>query len=200
MSSTVKLRAFKYGGIMLKRELGMIAGVAGVLVAMSMPAMAGDSLVDEVRLGVYEHNTPMFGTRHETNSPDLNAEALFKSPDWLSWAYAPRPIIGANINTGGGTSIGYAGLAWTWDFARSFFLEGSFGGALHNGHTSGPSGGVRDRNNYGCRVMFHEGASVGYRFDSHVSVMFAVDHMSNASLCSTNPGLTDAGVRVGYSF
>ena len=187
---------------MLTSKLKTAALAAGALVALSVPALAGDNLVDEVRLGVYDHSSPMFQTRHETTDPDINAEALFKSPDWLSWAWSPRPMIGANINTGGGTSIGYAGLAWDWNFTQSMFLEGSFGGAIHNGNTSGPSGGgnPRDRNNYGCRVMFHESASLGYRFDENVSVMLTVDHMSNASLCNENPGLTDAGVRLGYSF
>lgn len=184
---------------MLKSKLWTAAAAAGALVAMSMPASAGDDWIDEVRLGVYDHNTPAFGTRHETSNPDINAEALFNSPDWLSWAFAPRPIVGANISTGGGTSIGYAGLAWTWDFTPSLFLEGSFGGAIHNGHTSEPTGS-RDRNNYGCRVMFHESASLGYRLTSSTSVMLTVDHMSNASLCDSNPGLTDAGVRLGYAF
>jgi lipid A 3-O-deacylase len=194
------VRRRKKGNIVLKSKLKMTAAAVGALVAMSMPALAGDKLVDEVRLGVYDHNSKSFGTRHETSNPDINAEALFTSPTWLSWAFAPRPIVGANINTGGGTSIGYAGLAWTWDFTHSLFLEGSFGGAIHNGNTSGPTGSMRDRNNYGCRVMFHESASLGYRFDENVSLMLTVDHMSNASMCDVNPGLTDAGVRLGYSF
>ncbi len=178
----------------------MVAAAATAFVATSMPASATDDWVDELRLGVYDHSTQLFGTRHETSDPDINAEALFKSPDWLSWAAGPRPMIGANINTGGGTSIGYAGLAWDWNFTDALFLEGTFGGAIHDGNTSGSTGAGRDRNNYGCRVMFHETASVGWRFDEHNSLMLTADHMSNASLCSSNPGLTDVGVQYGYKF
>jgi lipid A 3-O-deacylase len=191
--------ARKKGNIVLKSKLWMAAAAAGALMATSMPALAGDGAVDEVRLGLYDHNTNLFATRHETSNPDINGEVLFKTPSFLEWAWAPRPIVGANVNTGGGTSIAYAGLAWDYDFTEALFVEGSFGGAIHNGHTSGPTNG-RDRINYGCRVMFHESASLGYRLTSSTSVMLTVDHMSNASLCDPNPGLTDAGVRIGYSF
>ncbi|WP_081449527.1 acyloxyacyl hydrolase [Rhodomicrobium vannielii] len=30
--------------------------------------------------------------------------------------------------------------------------------------------------------------------------MATIDHMSNAGLCDTNRGLTNAGVRLGYKF
>lgn len=177
----------------------MAAAAAGVLATAGVPALAADNLVDEVRVGLYDHNSSLFATRHETSRPDINGEVLFKSPDWLSWAFAPRPAIGANINTGGGTSIAYAGLAWTFDVTPALFVEGSFGGAIHNGETSGPTNGRR-RINYGCRFMFHENASLGYRLDDQSSLMLTIDHMSNASLCSPNPGLTGIGVRYGFKF
>jgi lipid A 3-O-deacylase len=175
----------------------LAAAAAGALICMNAPAMAGDGPVDEVRLGLYDHNTDLFGTRHETDSPDVNAEVLFKSPSWLAWAYAPRINLGANINTDDGTSIAYTGLTWTYNFAEAWFVEGSFGGAIHNGETDKQTASKLD---LGCRVMFHENASLGYRVTANSSLMLTVDHMSNASLCSSNPGLTDVGVRYGFTF
>jgi len=139
----------------LKSKFLTAAAAATALVTMAVPASAND-WIDELRVGVYDHAT--FGTSHETDNPDINGEVLFKSPDWLSWAFAPRPMIGANINTGGGTSIAYAGLAWTFNLTDAVFVEGTFGGAVHNGETSGVNGPGRDRMNYGCRAMFHESA------------------------------------------
>lgn len=186
--------------IVLNSKRLMILAATAALMMTSLPASAADGWVDEVRLGVYDHASDMFETSHETSDPDINAEMLFASPGWLSWAWAPRPLIGANINTGGGTSIAYAGLAWDYYLTQTLFVEGTFGGAIHNGETSGLNNGTRDRTNYGCRGMFHESASVGYSLTEHSSLMLTIDHMSNLSLCDVNPGLTDIGVRYGYKF
>lgn len=182
---------------MSKSKLILAAAAACALVGVSLPAQAGDGIVDEVRLGIYDHNTNLFGTRHETDNPDINAEILFKSPSWLAWAASPRINLGTNINTGNGTSIAYTGLTWTYDFAPAWFVEGSFGGAIHNGETSKQTS---SKLNLGCRVMFHENASLGYRITDNSSLMLTVDHMSSASLCSPNPGLTDIGLRYGFRF
>lgn len=182
---------------MSKSKLILAAAAACALFGISAPAQAGDGIVDEVRLGIYDHNTDLFGTRHETDSPDINAEILFKSPSWLDWAYSPRINLGANVNTDDGTSIAYTGLTWTYDFAPAWFVEGSFGGAIHNGETSKQTASKLD---LGCRVMFHENASIGYRVTENSSLMLTVDHMSSASLCSPNPGLTDIGLRYGFRF
>jgi len=182
-------------------KLWRAATAAGALVAMSvamcMPASADEKWIDEVRVGLYDHNSNLISSRDETSNPDINVEVLFPSPDWLSWAFAPRPQLGANINTGNGTSIAYAGLAWDYTIVGGLFIEGSFGGAVHNGRTDRETSNKLD---LGCRAMFHENASVGWHFDDHSSLMATIDHMSNASLCDNNPGLTDFGVRYGYSF
>ncbi|HEY4345237.1 MAG TPA: acyloxyacyl hydrolase [Parvibaculum sp.] len=182
---------------MFKSRLILAAAAASALIGMNVPAMAGDGLVDEVRLGVYDHDSNLFASRHETSDPDINAEILFKGPTWLEWMASPRINLGANINTGNGTSIAYTGLTWTYNFAEAWFVEGSFGGAIHDGETDHQTSSQLD---LGCRVMFHENASVGYRVTANSSVMLTVDHMSNASLCSPNPGLTDIGLRYGFTF
>jgi len=41
---------------------------------------------------------------------------------------------------------------------------------------------------------------LGYRVNERVSVEFYADHISNATLCSSNEGLENAGLRVGYKF
>jgi lipid A 3-O-deacylase len=183
--------------ILLKSKLIWAAVAVSAFSAFVVPAQASDSIVDEARIGLYDHNSDLAATRHETNNPDINVELLFKSPSWLQWMAKPRINIGANINTGNGTSIAYSGLVWDYDFTDSLFIEGGFGGAIHNGETSKQTA---SKLNLGCRVMFHENVSLGYRVTPNSSVMLTVDHMSNASLCSPNPGLTDVGVRYGYTF
>tara|TARA_R110000824_G_scaffold118960_2_gene271493 strand:+ start:112564 stop:113100 length:537 start_codon:yes stop_codon:yes gene_type:complete len=177
--------------------LASAAIAVSTLIAFNAPVLAGDSFIDEVRVGLYDHDSDLLRDRIETSDPDVNIELLFKSPSWLQWMAQPRINLGANINTGDGTSIAYTGLVWNYDFTETLFIEGGFGGAIHNGETDIQT---RDSRNYGCRVMFHENVSLGYRITPNSSVMLTMDHMSNAGLCDNNPGLTDVGVRYGYKF
>ncbi|MGV8997423.1 MAG: acyloxyacyl hydrolase [Parvibaculaceae bacterium] len=156
-----------------------------------------NGIISEMRLGIYDHESNLFGTRYETGKPDVNVEVLFNAPDWLQWMAHPRLNIGANINTGSGTSIGYSGFVWDANITDALFIEGAFGAAIHDGQTEHKTSQQLD---LGCRVMFHESGTIGYRVTESTSVMLTVDHMSNASFCSPNPGITDAGVRLGYSF
>jgi len=170
------------------------AAICAVPSAVTVPAQAGDT---EFRLGIYDHDTNLFGTRKESKKPDINLEALFRSPDWLAWAGSPRPRIGATINTGHGTSIGYAGLAWTWNVTEAFFLEAGAGGAVHNGELNNTN---KRKRAFGCRANFHQNLSVGFRLNESHSIMLTGEHMSNASLCRENQGITNVGLRYGISF
>lgn len=171
--------------------------IIAALMSLSAPVMAGNSFIDEMRVGVYDHNSNLTGSRYETSDPDINLEVLFKSPEWLQWMAQPRINIGANVNTGNGTSSLYSGLVWDYDFTQTFFIEGGFGAAIHNGETNVKTATKVD---LGCRVLFHENVSLGYRVTANSSVMLTMDHMSNAGLCDPNPGMTDVGVRYGYTF
>jgi hypothetical protein len=113
--------------------------------------------------------------------------------------FIPRAHVGGSVNTNGDTSFAYAGLTWTVDITAQIFIEGTFGGAVHNGNTDrivvDPN-----QNALGCSPLFRESASLGYRFTPNWSLMATVEHLSNAGLCSQNRGLTNVGVKVGYSF
>jgi lipid A 3-O-deacylase len=155
--------------------------------------------VDEVRLGVFAHDA----ASPEGGSVDINGEILssrlpFSGPapgwEWL----APRLHAGTTVNTAGDTSHVYAGFTWTVDLAHRTFVEGSFGGALHNGETEPPV--AEDRNALGCSPLFRESASLGFRVSDGWSVMATVEHLSNAGLCDENRGLTNYGARLGYRF
>lgn len=156
-------------------------------------------LLDEVRGGVFYHE--LHGP--EEGSVDINAEILTSrlplidpaSPwYWLS----PRLHLGTSINTDGDTSHVYAGLTFTIDVTERFFIEGSFGGAIHDGETG--NNVAPGRNALGCSPLFRESASIGYRFNESWSLMATIEHLSNADLCDQNRGLTNAGLRLGYTF
>jgi lipid A 3-O-deacylase len=151
----------------------------------------------EIRAGAFVHD----GWSPESGTADLNLEAL--SPRFFStgsfWdVLIPRAHVGTTLNFDGRTSSAYAGLTWTLDVTPQVFVEASFGGAVHNGKT-GPVI-VPEHNALGCSPLFRESASIGYRFTPALSAMVSVEHLSNGGLCSNNRGLTNTGVRIGYSF
>jgi lipid A 3-O-deacylase len=171
--------------------------IVSALVGMNVQTLALDKIIDEFRLGIYDHNSNLFASRHETSKPDINVEVLLRLPSWLKCIYSPKINLGANINTGNGTSIAYTGLTWNYNFSKSYFIEGSFGGAIHNGRKVSQ---IASRLNLNCHMMFHENTSIGYHISTYSNLMLTIDHMSNASLCSPNPGLTDIGVRYSFIF
>ncbi|NIJ42439.1 lipid A 3-O-deacylase [Parvibaculum indicum] len=188
---------------MISNRLVKTAGTGCLAVAMALgavflPGTADASpLGDEIRIGIMDHDTILDRPRRETAAPDINVELLLASPTFLDWAFSPRPLIGATINTNGGTSLGYAGLGWNFDLGSNFFIDGSFGGALHNGETRNTSTSSRA---YGCKLLFHETLSLGYEIAPNHSLMATFEHMSNAGLCDKNDGMTDVGIRYGYRF
>ncbi|MEX1154852.1 acyloxyacyl hydrolase [Parvibaculum sp.] len=179
----------------MNRKTSLLAAV-GMAAFVCAPAYA-ESFISEVRIGVMDHDSSMFHDSHETTDPDVNFEVRFVSPDFLDWAFAPRPLIGGTINTGDGTSFGYAGLGWTFDLTEAFFVDFTLGGAVHDGETERATATSK---NFGCRAQFHESASIGYRFNKANAIMVSIEHMSNASLCDDNEGLTNTGLRYAYSF
>jgi lipid A 3-O-deacylase len=152
--------------------------------------------ISELRLGVSAQDP----SGPESGSANLTGEVLsarfFRSADPVLDLFIPRLHLGGSLNLDGETSFGYAGLTWTFDVTPSVFLEASFGGAVHNGETDRVPG----HDALGCTALFRESGSLGFRLTRNWSVMGTVEHLSNGGLCSNNRGLTNVGVRVGYTF
>lgn len=188
--------------------LAKIAGVSGAAILLNSGSQAADLSVStdplapqgprhEVRGGVLYHDF-----MEEEEGLDLNAEYLSRfaafglfiprTPVQLMF----RPHIGATLNTSGDTSYGYAGYSLTVNLGSRLFLEGSFGGMVHNGDSVSRDGDL----SLGCNVMFRESASLGVRVTDHWNVSAMIVHGSNAGMCNANNGITNAGIRLGYSF
>ncbi|MDO8289362.1 MAG: acyloxyacyl hydrolase [Parvibaculum sp.] len=180
--------------------MNYVRGLSGLAMTAAAVSMLASSVnATEIRAGGYYHGLRVAAPHaREDTELDFNAEVLFDSPDWLSWLASPRPQIGTTISKHG-TSLIYTDLNWTVNLTDAVYFDFGFGGAIHDGRLDGASVN-NDENRYGCRVNFHENISIGYRFTKEVAVMATIEHMSNASLCSYNEGLTNVGVRLGYSF
>ena len=155
-----------------------------------------DSFLSEIRIGALAHDQGLFSSNKE-NGYDANFELLFSSPGFLDILWAPRPHIGATYNAYGDTSQAYLGLTWEWDFWKDYFAGFSFGASVHNGKKTSLS---LDKKELGCRVLFRESLTFGYRLTKHHSLMGFIDHISNGKLCSRNEGLETVGIRYGYRF
>ena len=167
----------------------------GCLLAAS-PAHAG-GILDEVRLGVLGHDIGL-GVHHREDGVDLNGELLFAVPPPLDklGAFAPRPHLGVTVNSGGKNSFVYGGLTWTLPLGR-FFGNLGFGGAVHDG----PDQSVTDdHKGLGTRFLFHESLELGWRLTADLRISFYLEHVSNADTGTHNPGLTNAGLRMGFTF
>ena len=167
------------------------------------------SLISEVRLGLFAHNVfggfipnSLSGDKWNFKEwHDVNGEILFQPLNWFDQSYGTlRPVVGGTVSFNNKENLGYAGLAYKKHlFQTGLFLEGKFGVGVHDGHLSNPPIGSGMRR-LGCRVQFHESASLGFDINEKMSVMTTYQHTSNADLCNYNAGLSNAGVRFGYKF
>jgi lipid A 3-O-deacylase len=163
------------------------------------PPPAAPSLLSEFRFG-FSAQDP-WGP--ENGSANGTIEIMFAKPftpaDLFTSYFVPRPHLGGSVNFDGKTSYAYAGLTWSLDITSQFFVEGSVGGAVHNGDTH-PFATPVDRAALGCSPLFREAGSIGVRLGGNWSMMATLEHMSDGGDCAPNRGLTNIGARVGYTF
>jgi len=178
---------------------GMKKTIVGLILVVLLTSTAafGADIVSEVRGGVYAHDID-FWSFHREDGVDVNGEVLFVSPSFLDVLWAPRPHLGATVNTSGNTSHAYGGLTWELPiFSTDFFVDGNLGLSVNNGRrdTDDP-----DRKSLGSPVLFRLGAALGYNLTEQVNVSIQYEHMSNAYLANENEGMDNVGLRLGYRF
>ena len=173
----------------------------GLLIALSLiskPAFAESKAlnpgIDSFTFGIMQQDVE---SKPVEDSISINLEVLFATKlKRLPWS--PQPVVGATINTDNDTNQLYGGMTWQYDFSERFYTEIFLGGAIHDGEEDPdtPQAGNREAHRaYGCPLNFRESLSFGWRLSSQYSLMATVSHMSNASLCDANDGLTNAGIR-----
>jgi hypothetical protein len=184
---------------------GVVAAVA-LAGTLQVPALPLGQLGGETRAGLFFHSVDnktidqygrgnLFDFSH---FGDVKTERLGAPVDVgpIAAGAVVRPQLGANLNSAGLESQAYVGLAWRWHLGASpVFVEGSFGGTVHDGDVSHA---VKPRRNLGCSPMFRESISLGVDILPNVSLMLTVEHSSNASLCKANRGLTNVGLQVAW--
>jgi len=196
---------------MSKHFTALLAGATVVAAAVcgAGAAQAQDfRLVDEVRLGVLEHDTELGGGESKEGGFDIGAELLTSPITQLSWIGSPRAVFGLQVNSEGYTNMAYAGILaqktvadGVFSSTDAFYIEGTVGVAYHDGAID-----VRLRpedaewKSHGSYWVIRSGFGAGYRVNEHWSVTATFAHISNANLVQPNQGSNDVGVRVGYRF
>ncbi len=153
----------------------------------------------EIRLGILRHDVKSGLKNSYEKSYDVNGEYLFTSFQGTFWKtiFSPRVHVGASINVRSATNQFYSGLTWHVPLGEIFFLELSFGGEVHDGEIKKKK---KNKKALGSRFLFRESVAVGVKPLDKFNISLFVDHASNGGLASPNPGLTGAGVRLGYQF
>lgn len=176
---------------------------AGIALAAAGARAEGPGVIDEIKGGVLAHDITL-GGKHVESGVDIDGEILFTSPAFLDVIGAPRPHLGAWVNSDGNTDAAYFGLTWGLPLIRhivgaqdGLMLLGSLGGAVHDGYTDELHAG---RKRLGSTILFRESVELAYQITTVYSISLMVDHMSNANLAPHNAGITNAGVRVGFKF
>ena len=197
-------------------KLRVVCSAIALCVAVAAPAAAQSLLspepfagiVDEVRVGIHAHDVDYaalpfrVGEWNLDQIEDLSFDVLFTSPDLdaFRWVGTPRPDLGVTINFDGQDSLAHLGLTWQLPvFDTPFYLEGTLGGAVHNGYlTNSPD--TDRRQNFGCRLNFYERYGIGAHLSETLTATVTYEHTSNAELCDANQGLSNFGVRLGWKF
>lgn len=191
----------------MRQYFRALAASATVVASVCAAGSASAQLIDEVRVGVLDHDTGLVGASKEDGF-DVGVELLSQPVEALGLIGSPRVVVGAQVNSEGYTNMVYGGLLAQRNLAEgvfnssdAFYVEGTVGVAWHDGKRD-----VRltaedaEWKSHGSSFLFRTGFGLGYRFNETWSVTATLSHISNANLAEPNQGSNDVGVRVGMRF
>jgi lipid A 3-O-deacylase len=190
---------------------GQAAGIAAFGAAL-MLAPAAQAGVDEVHVGVMQHNICVTNCKNadKEDGPNVEFQVSFDSPGFLSWAASPQPYVIASINTAGNTSFGGVGLEWRWNFADNWALEPGVGYIVHDGAVDNPfANGTQEAADYaeehvllGSEDLFRTSLGLTYDFEGPWEAQVLFEHLSHGQIIGSgrNQGIDEIGIRFGYEF
>ncbi|GBF58177.1 hypothetical protein PbB2_01849 [Candidatus Phycosocius bacilliformis] len=170
--------------------------------------------VSEVRGAVLAHNveTNVSKNAHKEGGPDVQLEVLWESPNWLGFAFSPRPSAVISLNTQGETSFAGVGLDWRIPLGKKISLDPYLGYIIHNGdpldNPYPPADSVRrakfnaEELALGSRDLFRLGFALGYQHNDQWTSYVVYEHLSHGHILggSKNQGIDNVGLRLGRTF
>ena len=188
---------------------------ASLALAMgSLFALPAQGQISEVRGALMAHNieTNVSKNAGKEDGPDVQVEVLWNSPDWLKFAFSPRPGVVASLNTQGETSFAGVGLDWTFPVSKNITIDPYLGYVIHNGdpldNPYAPADSARrakfnaEELALGSRDLFRLGFAVGYRHSETWTSYLVYEHLSHGHILggSKNQGIDNVGIRLGRTF
>ena len=177
--------------------IGLLAATPAIAADPSQPPDPGGYFY-RAFFGVLAHDVDGLwsGTRKE-DGVDINGEIVFCRTGMSVLAGTLRPNLGLSVNSQGDTGKFYGGVLWEINTPNGFFFVSGLGAAVHNGKLDTDD---KDKKSLGSRILFRIPIEVGFQITARHSLSIMFDHVSNASLASSNEGLDTIGFRYGYSF
>jgi len=194
----------------MKSSIAYLALCTALVLGVPATAISGE--LEEVRLNILTHDVNLTGNGAggKESGTDIQAELVFSSPSFLSWAGSPRPYLNGSLNTSGETNFGGAGLAWQKDFTSAIYGEFDFGLAIHDGIVHLPADPAdpnrirldASRVILGSRVLFRPTFVLGLHLNQQWDAAFVFEHLSHGQILASgrNEGLDNIGVRLSYKF
>ena len=183
-----------------------------LLTVITWPARASEIAFEEVRVGVSwlnpnviqpsTYSFEQFGFNAELLTTPMRADQRIKTTNRFV-----RELLSPRLHFGGiydpnryGVSSFYAGLTWRHRLRGKYFVETSFGGAVHDGklrkvRISGIQSG------FGSRLLFRESIALGIEISENKTLLLQLSHQSHAGLGGrNNDGQTDINLKFGMKF
>lgn len=194
----------------------LCAAVAAVMAAAS----GGAARAQEAWVGAYMHDVKdaLSVGGYEDDTTQVALGAISRPLDPLARVGRPSAYVLAAFNTEGGTNYAAAGLSWRvrlTDDGR-LYLRPGVGVAVHDSEVDLPSPyepGLthperqrrfqrgREDIDLGSRILFEPELALGWRATDRLALEASYLHVSHGTLFGDqNPGLSDLGVRLVYSF
>lgn len=180
---------------------------AFLLGGLALTAPASAQGIEEFRLGIVAHDV----VDHAEDGPQISAELVFASPDFLSRVYSPRPYLYGSFSTQGYTNLIATGLSWTGHVTERFSIEGSVGISYNDGiddivHLP-PDDPYRietaqTRALLGNEWLFHSRLGADYDLSETWALGVYYEHFSHGQILASgrNQALDEVGVRLSYKF
>lgn len=189
----------------------MVMRIVAAAAAVSLTTLGAASAqeggfgLEEFRIGLAAHDL----TDHTEDGPQVVADLVFSSPQFLEPVWSPRPFLSASISTQGYTNLLTAGLAWDGQLTERLRIEGSFGLSFNDGiddlnvAQTGPVEAQRIRDTralLGNDVLFRSGAALDYALTDQWMVGLFYEHHSHGQILASgrNQGLDELGLRLSY--
>lgn len=189
----------------------MHRAVLSLTAVLAIAGTASADILDEVRFGVMQENICVTDCNNANKEPgqSVTGELLFKSPDFLSLIWSPRPYVMGSLNLNGDTSFGGGGLHWSFPFSERWAFEPSVGYVIHDGELESPFPQGDPRGDaftekhvlLGSRDLFRTTFGLKYKVDETWGVEVLYEHLSHGQILGNgrNQGLDNVGVRVSYA-